>query len=121
MMNNTTAVDFETIVQTLSKRFSTVVKTSEAFDYLISIGVNANKHYNRIRDTYSVGHGKLLFPQLSSVTMASINPTPVYEDAQESDFIIEKRITKRFNALDVIDGFWQPWGAFEIITKGQGG
>lgn len=102
MMNNTTAVDFETIVQTLSKRFSTVVKTSEAFDYLISIGVNANKHYNRIRDTYSVGHGKLLFPQLSSTAMASIDPTPVYEETQESDFVIEKRITKRFNALDVM-------------------
>lgn len=96
-MTNNTTIDIENVVQTLSKRFGQTASTGEVMDYMDSIGVNPHKYIAQLREKYSVGRGRLMFGSV-------VNPvfTPIKEVEAETDHTIELRITKRFNALDVM-------------------
>lgn len=97
--NTTTQMDLNNLIQTLTKKFgSDVVRTQDAMAYVESLGQNSQRFYIELRTRFGIGHGKLQFieQQQTSVSCA------VKEVIVESDADIEKRINKRFNALDVM-------------------
>lgn len=99
-MTNTTTIDFDTVVQFLVKRFGNAAKTGEVMDYMRSIGISPNKYIDQLREKYSIGHGRFMFGNIEDLTKSVPEEAPVV--AKETDHAIEVRITKRFNALDVM-------------------
>lgn len=105
-MTTTTNMDLDSIIQALAKHFGeAVVTTQESQDFLRSLGQEPNKYYLDLRTRFRAGHGKLCFANADQFNGSVSSFGSEYikvEEPVESERDIEKRITTRFNALDIM-------------------
>jgi hypothetical protein len=92
-MNTAHTMDFDSLVEALTKKFTADVKTGDVIKYISSLGQPTHKFYHELRAKFSVSHGVMRF---------NTDQPTLHIIEEESDFVIEKRINSRFNALDVM-------------------
>jgi hypothetical protein len=93
-------IPFDDVVQSLTKKFgNSIVRCSDVIDHIEKIGEKPHRFMADLRDKFSIAHGKMLFAdkeqQQEKTLIQVIN-------SEETDFQIQQRIGKRFNALDVM-------------------